>query len=98
MKLPKWLDDLLEYIDNNMILIMKSIIAAILIVAGPVIAILLRMQGESYGVIILVGLIFEIIGTILFVLFVRKDLDKEESRQQATKKPIKEKRELPKTI
>lgn len=99
MKFPKWLDELLEYINNNMILIMKSIITAILLITGPLIAIQLRRMGESYGTIIIVGLIFEIIGLILFVLLIKKDLNKEESRSYPNQKQNKkEKRELPASL
>ena len=72
MQLPKWLDDYLEYINENMLLIMKALLICLLLAAGPFMAVSTRMNGGNYSTIIIVGVIFEIIGIVLAGFLLRK--------------------------
>jgi len=76
MKLPKRLDEYLDYLNDNMILVMKAILIFAFPVAGGIIAVFLRREGFNYLEIITTGIIFEIIGITLFILFIINDYKK----------------------
>lgn len=83
MQLPKWLDEYLEYVNDNMLLIMKAVLITLLIAAGPFIAVATRMNGGNYSTIIIVGVIFEVIGIILTIFLMRKEYIRKENREDS---------------
>lgn len=58
----------------------------ILLLAGPLFALLIRMSGSSYTYILLVGFTMEIIGFLGFIFLIRKDYIKEGEEISSIKK------------
>ncbi|MHA1871669.1 MAG: hypothetical protein ACTSU2_10090 [Promethearchaeota archaeon] len=87
MPLMKNINDYIGYIKNNFQMIISAGIASILLILGPIMALLIRLGGGNYGVIILVGVIFELIGMVSFWYYIKKFLkDREEEAKNLKNK------------
>ena len=99
MKLPDWLDNVLNYINDNMLLIMKAIIAGIILLVGPFAAVGLRMNGASIGSIIGAGMVLEIVGAVIFIVLIKKEYLMDEIPKPESNAPKKKgKRSVPEEI
>ncbi|MHA1297816.1 MAG: hypothetical protein ACTSO9_00055 [Candidatus Helarchaeota archaeon] len=76
MGIFKIINKYLDYVNDNMLLIMKAFFLFALPILGAISAVLLRRGGSNYATIIYTGIILEILGMALFALFIRSDYKK----------------------
>ena len=69
----KVLSEFIENLRSNFTLVVKGVGAAILLILGPLIAILIRISQGNWFLILVVGLIFEVFGVLIFWVIIRED-------------------------
>ena len=69
----KVLMDFIEYIRSNFLVLVKGAGAAILLVLGPIVALLIRISNGNWFLILVVSLIFEFFGLLIFWMIIRED-------------------------
>jgi predicted ABC-type exoprotein transport system permease subunit len=69
----KVITDFIENIRSNFMLVIKGAGAAILLILGPLIAILIRISKGNWFLILVVSLIFEIFGLLIFWMIIKED-------------------------
>jgi hypothetical protein len=82
------LQKLISGIKTNFSLVLKGVISGLLLIVGPLIAVLIRLGGANMGNIITWGLIFEVIGLAGFWFIIRKEYFIGEEREDR-KTPFK---------
>jgi hypothetical protein len=82
------LQKLITGIKTNFSLVLKGVISGLLLIVGPLIAVLIRLGGANMGNIITWGLIFEVIGLAGFWFIIRKEYFIGEEREDR-KTPFK---------
>jgi hypothetical protein len=67
------LKEFFEYIKENLPLVIKGFGSAILLILGPLVGVLIRFSQGNWFLILVVGLIFEIFGILIFWIIIRED-------------------------
>ena len=63
----------IAYIKENLPLVIKGLGAAILLILGPLIAVLIRLSQGNWFLILVVSIIFEICGVLIFWIIIKED-------------------------
>lgn len=82
----------IELLGDNVILLLKGLISTVLLILGPLIALMIRFFNGNWFAIIVTGIIFEIVGVILFWVIIRKDFNELEHESQPILPKRKEKK------
>ena len=67
---------------ENVLLLLKGLISTVTLILGPLIALMIRFFNGNWFAILVTGIIFEIIGVILFWVIIKKDYDEIEQEIQ----------------
>jgi len=67
---------------DNVLLLLKGLISTVLLILGPLVALMIRFFNGNWFAIAVTGVIFEIIGVILFWLVIKKDYSETEQESQ----------------
>ena len=67
---------------DNVLLLLKGLISTVLLILGPLIALMIRFFNGNWFAIVVTGIIFEIIGVILFWVIIKKDYSEIEHESQ----------------
>jgi len=73
----------------NFSLILRAILSGFLLLLGPFLALLVRLGNANAGIIITIGIIFEVIGLGGFWLVIRKDYLAGEKEEEGKEAPLK---------
>jgi hypothetical protein len=78
----KFFREKIALLGDNVLLLLKGLISTVLLILGPLIALMIRFFNGNWFAITVTGVIFEIIGVILFWVVIKKDYNEIEQESQ----------------